>query len=263
MFPTFDITGAPLHFEVPGQAVALPCLPSTLDSLISVGRLFEAGYKLDFRLPADAITDNVDLDIFPRYGGTIVTPSSRIIHMIYDNYTWTLPVEPHFVSSVARLLICTILSVTHTMLHIVSHTPNKVLPLPALPLPITSYPDCCLTALCQCSACVHSKGRMNFCQRRPACKCTKCMAFYNTDGTWNEAWASWSVSKPSWTPPPAQQWQPLSPVFDPPPALAPVPIGFIHALRRAVYSKPNLRAVTSEESDLQFTLLPSSDVLLT
>jgi hypothetical protein len=44
--------------------------------------------------------------------------------------------------------------------------------------------------------CVHSKGRMNFCQHRPACKCTKCMAFYNKDGTWNEAWASWSVSKP-------------------------------------------------------------------
>jgi hypothetical protein len=52
-------------------------------------------------------------------------------------------------------------------------------------------------------------------------------------------------------------------VFDPPPDLAPSPIGFIHTLRRAVYSKPNLRAVTSEESDLQFTLLPSSDVFLT
>jgi len=102
--PTFDITDDPLHFDVPGQAVALPGLPSTLDSLISVGRLFEAGYKLDFRLPVDAITDNVDLDIFPRYGGTIVTPSSRIIHMIYENYTWTLPVEPHFVSSVAASL---------------------------------------------------------------------------------------------------------------------------------------------------------------
>ena len=99
--PTFDITGAALQFDVPGQAVALPGLPSTLDSLISVGRLFEAGYKIDFRLPTDAFTDNVDLEFFPRYGGTIVTPSSRIIHMIYENYTWTLPVEPHFVSSVA------------------------------------------------------------------------------------------------------------------------------------------------------------------
>ena len=52
-------------------------------------------------------------------------------------------------------------------------------------------------------------------------------------------------------------------VFDPQPDLATDPIGFIHALRCVVYSKPNLRVVTSEESDLQFTLLPPSDVLLT
>ncbi len=44
--------------------------------------------------------DTVNLDLFPRYGDTIVTPSSRIIHMIYHNYTWTLPVDPHFVSCV-------------------------------------------------------------------------------------------------------------------------------------------------------------------
>ena len=81
-----------------GQPVALPGLPSTLNSLISVGRLFEDGYKLDFRLSADAFADNVNLDLFPRNGDTIVTPSSLIIHMIYDNYTWTLPVEPHFVT---------------------------------------------------------------------------------------------------------------------------------------------------------------------
>jgi hypothetical protein len=96
--PTFDITGAPLHFEVSCQVVILSVLPSTLDSLISVGRLLQTGYKLDFRLPTDPFPDNVDIDIFPRYGGTIVTPFSRIMHMIYDNYTWTLPAEPHFVS---------------------------------------------------------------------------------------------------------------------------------------------------------------------
>jgi hypothetical protein len=62
---------------------------------------------------------------------------------------------------------------------------------------------------------------------------------------------------------PAQQWQPVLLVFDPPPDLATDPIGFIHGLRRAVYSKSNLLAVTSEESHLQFTLLPPSDVLLT
>jgi hypothetical protein len=66
--PTFDITVAPLHFEVSVQVVVLPGLPSTLDSLISVGLLLEPGYKPDFRLPADDFTDNVNVDIFPRYG---------------------------------------------------------------------------------------------------------------------------------------------------------------------------------------------------
>jgi hypothetical protein len=59
----------------------------------------EAGFKLVFRLPQDAVSDDVDIALFPKYGGTILTPCSRIIHMIYDNYTWTLPVQPHCVSS--------------------------------------------------------------------------------------------------------------------------------------------------------------------
>ena len=62
--PVFYITGASLPFEVSGQSVALPDLPSTLDSLISVGRLFEDCYKLDFRLPVVAFVDNVNLDLF-------------------------------------------------------------------------------------------------------------------------------------------------------------------------------------------------------
>ena len=98
--PTFDNTGSSFLFEVPGQAVALPGLPSTLDTLISIGRLLEAVHKLVFRLPRDDVSDDVDIALFPRYGGTILTPCSRIIHMIYDNYTWTLPVQPHCVSSV-------------------------------------------------------------------------------------------------------------------------------------------------------------------
>jgi hypothetical protein len=88
------------------------------------------------------------------------------------------------------------------------------------------------------------------------------MAYYNKDGTWNEAWASWSVSKPFWNPPPAQQWQPPFLSIDPQ-DFETSPIGFIHALRRAVYSKSNLRAATGDDSDLQFTQLPPSDVLLT
>ena len=77
------------------QTVALPGLPSTLDTLISIGRLLEAGFKLVFRLPKDAVSDDNNIALFPRYGDTILTPCSRIIHMIYDNYTWTLPVQPH------------------------------------------------------------------------------------------------------------------------------------------------------------------------
>jgi hypothetical protein len=44
------------------------------------------------------------------------------------------------------------------------------------------------------------------------------------------------------------------------------PIGFIHALRRAVYSRSNLnnlRAATADDSYFQLTPLPPSDVLLT
>jgi hypothetical protein len=97
--PTFDNTGTVFLFEVPGQSVALPGLPSTFDTLISIGRLLEASFKLVFRLPKDAVSDDVEITFFPRYGDTILTPCSRIIHMIYDNHTWTLPVQPHCVSS--------------------------------------------------------------------------------------------------------------------------------------------------------------------
>jgi hypothetical protein len=62
--PTFDNTGSSFLFEVPGQAVALPGLPSTLDTLISRGRLLEAGYKLLFRLPRDTTSDDVDIASF-------------------------------------------------------------------------------------------------------------------------------------------------------------------------------------------------------
>jgi hypothetical protein len=97
--PTFDNTGDVFLFKVPGQSVALPGLPSTLDTLISIGRLLEADFKLVFRPSKDAVSDDVDIAFFPRYGGTILTPCSRIIHMINDNYTWTCPFQPHCVSS--------------------------------------------------------------------------------------------------------------------------------------------------------------------
>ena len=47
------------------------------------------------------------------------------------------------------------------------------------------------------------------------------------------------------------------------PDLTTAPAGFIQALCHVVFSKTNLHVVTGEESDLQFTLLPPSDVPLT
>jgi hypothetical protein len=49
--PTYDIAGDSILFDAPGQAVGLPGSPSSSDSLISVGRLLEAGYQIAFRLP--------------------------------------------------------------------------------------------------------------------------------------------------------------------------------------------------------------------
>ena len=51
--PTFDDTGGSFLFEVSG--VVLPGLPSTLNTLISIGRLLKTVYKLVFRLPRDAV----------------------------------------------------------------------------------------------------------------------------------------------------------------------------------------------------------------
>jgi hypothetical protein len=59
--PTFDITGDPLHFEVSDQAVVLH---SIFDYLLMILRITS--------------TSTFFLDT--------VTPSSRLIHMIYDNF---------------------------------------------------------------------------------------------------------------------------------------------------------------------------------
>ena len=200
---------------------------------------YDSGYQ---GLSDDAFMDNVDLDLFPRYGATITTPSSHIIHMIYDNYTWTLPVESHFVSSVDVslrpfqeimfqpssqevrhnfepdktqchldfLLICTMLTVSHTMLlfwnlfsTLVSSvdtwsgiyslinalfatriwvTDPTLYTIPQIRFYLL---DCRQT---EWSVCLQSQSNMESCQHRPSCKCTKCMVFYNKDdrGTWNE-----------------------------------------------------------------------------
>ena len=43
--------------------------PGISDSLISAGRLMEAGYDVNFRIPSDALMDGFASNTFPLYGG--------------------------------------------------------------------------------------------------------------------------------------------------------------------------------------------------
>ena len=51
----------------------------------------EAGFKVVFRLPSEAVDDDVNLSIFPRYGGSVITPAGSIVYMEYNDHTWRLP----------------------------------------------------------------------------------------------------------------------------------------------------------------------------
>jgi hypothetical protein len=94
------------------------------------------------------------------------------------------------------------------------------------------------------------------------------MDFYNKDGTWNEVWASWSVSKPLGT----HLLLSNGNLF----CLLLILNRNLHRHRSAApsgfsfktcvacfFSKTKLRSVTPEESDLPFTLLPPLEVSLT
>ena len=87
---TIDANGRPFTLIVPEESVSDPNLT---DSLIPVGRLKEAGFQVCFRIPVEAHLDGVDLTVYPRYGGKIVTPDpdSRTIFMDYEDETWRLP----------------------------------------------------------------------------------------------------------------------------------------------------------------------------
>ncbi len=70
--PTFDNTGAAFLFKVPGQAVALPGLPSTLDTLISIGN--KSPPKVDFwRLALNSSFDFLRM----LFRMTLILPSFR------------------------------------------------------------------------------------------------------------------------------------------------------------------------------------------
>ena len=87
---TIDANGRPFTLIVPEESVSDPNLT---DSLIPVGRLKEAGFQVCFRIPVEAHLDGVDLTVYPKYGGKIITPNpdSRTIFMDYEDETWRLP----------------------------------------------------------------------------------------------------------------------------------------------------------------------------
>jgi len=84
---TEDEDGEPLIVVVPAISVSNP---KAAESLLPAGRLMEAGYKIEFRIPSDAAEDGYAH--MPLYGGTFITPApSRVIIMEYQHSTWRLP----------------------------------------------------------------------------------------------------------------------------------------------------------------------------
>ena len=87
---TVDVNGRPFTLVVPDESVSDPTLT---DSLIPVGRLKEDGFDVSFRVPVEAHIDGVDIAVYPKYGGKIITPGpdSRTVFMEYEEETWRLP----------------------------------------------------------------------------------------------------------------------------------------------------------------------------
>ena len=90
---TVDYHGQPVTLIVPDESVHDPSL---CDSLLSAGRLMEANFKIQFRLPSDATADGFSPVDFPYYGGTIITPNPYCctIVMEYKQHTWRIPPAP-------------------------------------------------------------------------------------------------------------------------------------------------------------------------
>jgi hypothetical protein len=86
-----DMHGTPLTTVIPDESVSDPLLS---DSLISAGRLTEAGFGVIFRIPQDAATDGINPATYPSHGGNILTPEQplRTIFIEYQDHTWRLPV---------------------------------------------------------------------------------------------------------------------------------------------------------------------------
>jgi hypothetical protein len=91
---TVDIQGLPLTLVISDESGSDPLLS---DSLLSAGRLMEAGFEVIFRLPHNASTNGFQPHKYPMYGGTIVTPErpSRTIVIEYSDHTWRYPYLAH------------------------------------------------------------------------------------------------------------------------------------------------------------------------
>jgi len=63
------------------------------DSLIPVGRLIEAGFSVNHRIPSQANEDGFSLKTVQLCGGTITTPDGKttiVTVMEYAQHTWRL-----------------------------------------------------------------------------------------------------------------------------------------------------------------------------
>ena len=86
---TQDSHGKPFVLVVPDVIMYDPAMS---DSLIPVGRLIEAGFSVNHRIPSQANEDGFSLKAVPLYGGTITTPDGKtMIVMEYAQHTWRLP----------------------------------------------------------------------------------------------------------------------------------------------------------------------------
>ena len=83
---TIDQHGKYFILVVPDVSVYDSGMSNRLIS--AAGRLMEAGYNVNFRIPSDALTENT----LPLYGGSITTPDNlTVIVMEYAEHTWRLP----------------------------------------------------------------------------------------------------------------------------------------------------------------------------
>jgi len=101
---TIDQHGNSFILVVPDVSVYDPGMS---ESLISAGRLIEAGYNVNFRISGDTLTDGFAPDTFPLYGGSITTPDNlTVIVMEYAGHTWRLPKVRAISKSVPVTTVC-------------------------------------------------------------------------------------------------------------------------------------------------------------